>query len=120
MAFYDLQTPKVPPLPDIAAAPIAFRLWVMKYAIGDGVWPVLGHLPLEPWLLEHPWFFKEDSFSGHLTKTRTGDEEEPVSRAEAAGLERAAVWSPEHVVERLKAHLSGRPSAVAERLTLRT
>ena len=47
MAFYDLNDVRVPGLPIIAACQILFRVWIRKFAITDGLWPVIGNQPLE-------------------------------------------------------------------------
>jgi len=41
------------------------------------------------------------------------------SRAECEGLERCAVWEPEHVEDRLRDHFAGKPNVWVESLRLK-
>ncbi|MGK9337961.1 hypothetical protein KXR65_18390, partial [Sinorhizobium meliloti] len=53
-------------------------------------------------------FFKQDRISGKLTAyDAIANAEVQLSFEEADRLERAAVWSPEHVEDRLRDHLNG-------------
>jgi hypothetical protein len=66
-------------------------------------------------MLEQPWFFKEDPISHALSRYRGGGGDEvPASAEQCEGLECAAVWEAEHVVERLSDHFAGRPNAWVE------
>jgi len=114
MAFYDLRASHIPPLEEILSRPVLFKLWVMAYAVTKGVWPVVGRHPLEPSLQEVPVFFKQDG-PGKFCTYREG-EERRATRAEIEGLECAAVWDPEHVVDRLKDHYAGRKNKWVESL----
>lgn len=115
MAFYDLRAAEVPRLEDIVAAPIAFKIWVMNYAITAGDWPILGNVPLSPDLEEKPAFFKIDPITGQLGITYEGaGDERPATFEECASLECAAVWEPEHVVDRLIDYFAGRPNRWVE------
>lgn len=114
MAFYDFKAHEVPPVEAIVVKPIAFKTWVMKYAISDGDYQVIGHLPLTPDLLEKPPFFKQDPLNGKLSITYDGGDEQPATRKEIEGLEHAAVWEPEHIVDRLNDHFAGQPNAWVE------
>ena len=58
-------------------------------------------------------FFKQDALSGVLlvySVGAMGSTERPARPEEAAGLERAAVWSAEHVEDRLRDHFDGVPN----------
>lgn len=117
IAFYDFKAKEVPSMSEIVEHPIAFKLWVMNYAVTDGDWPVVGNVPLTPELEERTPFFKRDPISKKLSITFTGGgDEQPASLEQCKNLECAAVWEPEHVVERLKDHFAGRPNIWAERL----
>jgi hypothetical protein len=111
MAFYDLRKNAIPGLQDVLRAPVAFIVYVMNFAVTDGVWQIIGKAPLNGKLLDEPLFFKKDSVSGALSVYRdsTG-EERPASREECETLERAAVWEPSHVVDRLVDYFAGRPN----------
>ncbi len=114
-AFYDLRDSEVPSLEKIVSSKIAFKVWVMNYAVTSGDWPVLGNVPLEPELVIEPLFFKKDSITKALRTYRDSTQEEvSATREECEMLERASVWNPEHVVERLNAHFAGRRSIWVE------
>ncbi|WNG21438.1 hypothetical protein F0U63_47110 [Cystobacter fuscus] len=105
-AFYDLRGERIPPIEEIIAKPVLFKICVMDHAVTAGTWPVVGSSPLEPSMRESPFFFKQDG-PGRFWRYRSG-QETPASRSEIEGLERAAVWEPIHVVDRLKDHFAGR------------
>src|ERR1700722_144517 len=79
VAFYDRQYrgPADPSIEEIVALPIAFKVWVMDYAIKKSVWPIIGLIPLESKLKEVPCFFKQDSISGALAIYRAVPELAP-------------------------------------------
>ena len=114
IAFFDLRLSSVPSLAEIVGSQVAFSIWVMKYAVTRGDWPVIGRVEVPEGLNERPPFFKKDAISGSLSITYTGAEEIPATPEEVAELECAAVWDPEHVEERLSDHFAGRPNKWAE------
>lgn len=119
IAFFDwAEERERPPIESLVGRPIAFRIWVMGRAVKQGMWSVIGHESPSASLLEPPTFVKSDSISGALSLTRKGSEETSATRAECLGLERAAVWDPEHVVDRLNDHFDGRPNIWVESLRL--
>ena len=125
-AFYDLRAATAessPELPRLAALPVIFRIWVMNHAVTRGRWQVLGSLPLPRDLEASPNFFKQDTTNGRLSiynDDLAPNYERPATRGECEGLERAAVWEPEHVEERLRDHFEGRPNRWLQSLQLRT
>lgn len=121
MAFFDFWSyAPPPPVEEIVVRPVAFRIWVMKYAVTAGLWPVIGHVPVPQALMEPPEFFKQDALSGRLSIYRTGEAERPASHEECSRLERAAVWDPQHVVDRLEDHFAGRLNKWVESMRVRT
>ncbi len=117
VAIYDLKTSKEVPLQTIISSPVAFKVWVMNSAITKGIWPVIGNAPLTPDLEVQPPFFKRDPLSGALSITYVGGGDEiPASLEDCANLENAAVWSAEHIVDRLNDHFAGRPNKWVELL----
>ena len=113
MAFYDLAATTVPPIDQIVACPILFKIWVMRLKPAN--WTLVGNWPLTEGLLKPTDFYKRDPISARLTRYREG-EEVAATREECLQLENAAVWSAEHVEERLLAHIEGRPSIWVETL----
>lgn len=117
IAFYDFKTNEIPRITEIVKHPVAFKIWVMNYAVTDGDWPVIGRIPLTPELQVRPPFFKQDPISKQLSITFTGGgDEQSAILEQCQNLECAAVWEPEHVVERLEDYFEGRPNFWVERL----
>lgn len=112
MAFFDLSTNtgQEPDVSEVVRSPVAFRIWVMRQPIVDGLWPVLGRVEVPAELAVAPWFFKQDLISGKITITRTGSEKVVPAPGQAERLERAQVYSACHVVDRLQDHFAGRPN----------
>lgn len=124
-AFYDYLTPAdtAPALSVLAEQPVAFRLMVMNHAVTRGRWRVFGALPLTPELLTSPDFFKQDPLSGRLSiyNDELGlDYERSASRAECEPLERAAIWDPAHVEERLRDYFANRSNRWVQSLKLQS
>jgi len=89
----------------------------MNRAVTAGIWPVVGNIPLEDALLVDRLFSKQDDISGRLTTYRSGTgEETPATLKECEGLEAAAVWDAEHIVDRLNDHFAGRANKWVESL----
>lgn len=119
IAFYDAATDIGLPLDDILPRPILFRIAVMKHAITSGRWTVVGVKPLEPSLQEATIFFRQDATNpDHLFFHQEGHES-PATREDCLKLERAAVWEPEHVEERLADYYAGRINQWVELLRLK-
>jgi hypothetical protein len=118
MGFFDIRSDKHLTCDLLSGKPLAFRVWVMKYAIGKNGWKIIGQLPLSDEMKDDPWFFKKDRISGKLTKYRHNDER-PASKEECLGLECAAVWDPEHIVSRLDDHFESRPNKWAEAMKIK-
>lgn len=102
--------------------PILFTLFVSNYAIKDGIWPVIAHAELEESLLRQPYMFKKDPISGRFYIYHADFEdtnyERPATFEECVGLECAAVWDPNHVVDRINDYYAGRPNQWAQQLAL--
>ncbi|MBD9518573.1 immunity 26/phosphotriesterase HocA family protein [Ensifer sp. ENS02] len=109
---------------EIPALPVAFTLGVSRHAVTSGLWPVIASRPLTPESAREPFFFKQDVINGRLFLYHStfADQsfERPASLAECEGLERAAVWEPGHVVDRLRDHAAGRPNRWVEALKIDT
>lgn len=115
IGFYHLQSDIVPPIEEIVLAPIAFKIAVSSFATKSDQWEILENVPLTDELKEEPLFFKKDLISGELTIYRDSTAEEiPATLAECESLECAAVWDPEHVVDRLVDLFAGRPNQWVE------
>lgn len=108
----------------LVSAPVAFSIWVMNSATTSGRWRKIAQLPLtESEQQQVVKFCKQDALSGELTVYWTDPltnevHEVRASRAECEELERAAVWSAEHVEDRLRDHFLGVPNKWVESLRL--
>ena len=76
----------------------------------------MGHLEVPSTIDQSPPFFKKDDISGALSITYTGDDEKAATQEQVRGMECAAVWEPEHVVDRLNDQFAGRPNKWVESL----
>lgn len=106
---------------EILAAPVLFRVSVAKYATSTGRWPIIGSVPLDASLQAPVRYFREDALSGELfvfTADGKSWSEQPATLDECQGLERLAVWDPEHVESRIEDQLAGRPNKWVESLRL--
>lgn len=101
-AFYDLQMPRVATVDEIMAAPVAFQLWVHNDAWRTGRWRRVGHAALDESSPRRAVFFKQDALNPRRCSLYQNGQERPASPEECVGLERAAVWDPEHVEDRLR------------------
>jgi hypothetical protein len=119
VAFFDLRTKRKREVPEIVMLPIAFKIWVMKYALTSAHWPVIGKINPPPGVLESPKFFRQDALSGELSIYKDG-KETPATKAECRGLECAAVWDPEHVEDRLRDHFEGKPNRWVQSLRIKS
>jgi hypothetical protein len=115
VAFFDVRANAHLTAEEVLAQPVLFSILVMNYAITDGDWKVIGHAPVPDSIDQRPPFLKKDGITGELFITYDGSEEIPVDLAGAQHLERAAVWEPEQVRERLEDHFAGRPNMWVER-----
>ena len=116
MAFFDYRSFAPVPVEELVKKPIAFKIWVMRHTVTDGLWPVVGHASVPATLLEPPEFFKQDPLNGKLSITHDGGDERPATLEECQHLECAAVWEPRHVVDRLEDHFAGRKNRWVESL----
>ncbi len=108
-AFYDLKVEVVPDLRTVILTPVLFTVWVMNHAVTSGRWEIIGNFPLEKNLEITPKFFKQDPINKKLCIYFQG-KEIPASIEECEKLERAAVWEPGHIEDRLRDYFAGRPN----------
>jgi len=118
IAFYDLQTNNASmDLQAICQLPVLFVIAVHLSGLGRVGWDLIGNVPLEPALRKPVENFIQDS--ADFTNCRIIDDQGNVRAAhvsECVGLERAAVWEPEHVEERIMDHYAGRSNFWTERM----
>lgn len=102
-------------LEELDKVPVAFKIPVMNHAVTSGRWPVIGTAPLSEDLKQVPAFFRQDAVTGELFVYQEIPElapsyERPATFDECRTLERAAVWEPSHVEDRLRDYFAGRPN----------
>lgn len=101
-----------------------FKVWVVDDAIKRPNWHIVGNVTLEKDALSSPWFHRKDKLSGTIYKYRSrpdlnaGYEELECSLEEANKLEAAAVWSGDHIEERLQDWLAGKENRWTKLLRL--
>jgi hypothetical protein len=105
-AFFDLRANSDVAIEDVIRRLVAFRVGVHKSAWTTGRWPRVGKVEPPPRLLAAQPKFMQDSFNGRLSIYLGGDIR-PATHDECIGLERCAVWGPEHVEDRLRDHFKG-------------
>jgi hypothetical protein len=116
-AFFDLRASSDVPVEEVVRHSIAFRVAVHKSAWTDGRWVRVGKVDPPAELLAPVPTFIRDPLNGQLSIYRLGDIRR-ATRAECVGLERCAVWDPEHVEDRLRDHFAGRPNKWVQSLAL--
>ena len=118
-AVFDARTEKELAIPDIISRPILFRVAVYKHAFTRGGWPKVGTAPLRAEFAKPVPKFMQDILRPTSFSICLGGEIRPASRAECAGLERSAVWEPEHVESRIRDHYNGVQNKWVESLKLK-
>lgn len=117
-AFYDSRTNEDLTVDRITSRPILFFVPVMDRAIKEGRWSIVGHAPVDDNLKVPPRFI-QDPLDKNKFEIYEKGQIRPATRQECLGLEREAVWDPEHVEDRLRDHYAGRNNKWVELLKIR-
>jgi hypothetical protein len=107
VAFYagsDDQPPGQPA--DVTGRPVLRTLAVHDGLLDEG-WSVVGVAPLDESLRPPPQFIQDLFDPADLQVVDAAGHSRPATPDEVRGLERAAVWAPEHVEDMLVAHARG-------------
>lgn len=115
ISFYNITSSSILDVDDVVGSEIAFSVWVMNAAITSGRWTIIGRVELPQELIVCPDFFKVDPISKKYFIYRNSVDI-PSTKGDCVGLERAAVWSAEHVESRLIDHFCGRENAFEKSL----
>jgi hypothetical protein len=91
----------------------------MNHSITSGRWEIIGNSPLDKDLQETPYFFKQDSIDKNKISLYKKGEEIPALPEECVNLERAAVWEPGHVEDRLRDYFLNKPNKWVESLKIK-
>ena len=117
--FYDWRTTEELPIEHVIRLPILFFAAVMDSAVKEGRWQIVSHVPLDDRIVPPPKFIQDslnpNSFSIYLNS----GEIIKATREECLGLERAAVWYPDHMEDRLRDYYAGRKNKWVELLKMR-
>jgi len=113
-AIYDSRVTEEVPIEKVINRPVLFFVAVMDHAVKKGRWPIVGHFPLKDQLQPPPMFIQEPLSKNTFSVYENGHIR-PATREECIGLERASVWEPEHVEDRLRDHYAGRKNKIVEK-----
>ncbi len=120
-AFYDIyEDQRLTDIKEIETREILFIISVYKFAITKNRWKQIASKELESKLQTLPLKFIEDILhpgNFELYNPNTG-KTDSVTKDKCLGLERAAVWEPEHVEERIIDYFERRPNKWVEQLKL--
>ena len=107
MAFYNCRSSQILSLSEIVCFPAIFRLLIQDEFIKNGSWPIIGRTPLSnDFLIPQPYFVW-GPFQARPFITYDGSETIWSTPEQCQGLERAMIWCPEIVSERLCDSLTG-------------
>lgn len=109
-AFLDTRFAELDKLSSVLAYPMLFRVAVHKSAWNTDRWKRLGKVDLPSSMMDPQPTFIQDSLDPRKLEIYLRGEIRPASEAECVGLERCAVWGPEHVEDRLLDHYQGKPN----------
>jgi hypothetical protein len=119
-AFYDARVTEDLAIDRILTLPILFQVPVMDHAVKRGRWVIVGNAPLNNSLLNPPLRFMQDILNKNRFRIyEKGGKIRPATKEECIGLERAAVWEPTHIEDRLRDHYAGRKNKWVESLKIK-
>lgn len=107
VAFYDGSDDEPPQRAEDATDRPVLRFLVVHDTLLDEGWSVIGVAPLDDTLRPPPQFMQDRYNPADLQLSYSDGTVRPATPQEVSGLERAAVWAPEHVEDMLVAHARG-------------
>jgi hypothetical protein len=99
--------------------PMLFRVAVHKAAWCTGRWSRIGKVAVPPEVLAPAPKFIQDPSNPRKFELYFDGQIKVATRTECEGLERAAVWDPDHVEQRLRDQLAGVPNVWVEQLRIK-
>jgi hypothetical protein len=121
-AFYKIYSEnRMSDINRIKISEVLFINSVYKHAISKNRWKIIGSLDIEPNLRVLPMEFIQDELEPskfEIYNPNTG-EIRPAKKAECFGLERAAVWEPQHIEDRIVDYFENRPNRWFESLRIK-
>lgn len=118
-AFFDTQASGDLTAAEIVQRPVLFRIWVHRKSYSQGRWQKIGTAPVSEVLDQPVERFNQDPLAPSQIAIHFGRQVRPGTPEECEALERAAVWEPEHVEDRLRDHYANRPNKWVESLRFR-
>jgi hypothetical protein len=118
-AFYDSRTSDDLAIEQITKLPLLFVIAVMSSATKEGRWSKVGRVKDNDSLTIPPKFIQDPLRKESFSLYENSGEIRKATKEECLGLERAAVWDPEHVEDRLRDHYAGRVNKWVELLRIR-
>ena len=94
----------------IVELPIIFFAAVRDSAVLTGRWSIVEHVPLDGKLVPPPKFIQDPLQPNDFSIYENDGTISKASRSQCVGLERAAVWEPDQIEDRLRDHFAGRPN----------
>lgn len=114
-AFFDFfNEGSIPNFSDVINSNILFGISVDRYVLRDGLWPIIGRFSVSEVAMKKQSFFTHDRFTNEYT-IWTQEGKYPATPEEIQDLECLASWGHDHVEQRLRDHLAGRPNCIVER-----
>lgn len=121
-AFYEIfANNKIVDINNIKDKNILFTIAVYNHAITKNRWKIIGFLDIEDKLRTLPMKFIQDAINPtqfEIYNPNTG-EIKSAQKNQCLGLERAAVWEPEQVEDRIIDHFEGIPNKWFESLKIK-
>jgi len=121
-AFYDYvnagETKEVT-LAELIIKPVLFIVAVYDDAVTKGRWRKAGRMPLEINFQVLPLKFIQDELDETVFRIYDNGVIRAAAKEECIGLERAAVWEPEHIESRLADYYNGKPNKWELQMRLR-
>lgn len=115
--FYELRTTSEYPLKDVVSKHVLFQVPVMNRATKR--WVVIGNIPLNQTESKVQPRFMQDIINPADLRIYEDGITRPATKAQCQGLEREAIWDPEHVEDRLNDYFLGRKNKWVESLELK-
>ena len=115
--FYNFRSDRPASLQEVVSKPVLFQVPVMNRAAKR--WRVIGNVPLSLADATIKPRFMQDILDPTILKIYENGNVRAATRAECEGLEREAVWDPEHIEDRLSDYFSGKPNKWVDSLKLR-
>src|SRR5262245_11440659 len=108
VAVFDARTDCELPMDEITSRAIICRVAVSYHAITKGRWLKVGKSPISEEIKVPMPKYIQDILKPDRFEIYCNGEIRQSTHEECIGLERAAVWEPEHVEERIRDHYSGK------------